>query len=346
MKTFALVAVVMGGAVTASAAADLGYPAKAKPIDPAATTYLWLDGSWQSVALPDVASGWRGGSSGPPVRDLGPSTPHSVRADGAGVSGGIGFRLPPGLFGSGTRVEIAGSYIDANAASTAASGRAGLSTVYLINGAYGFSINCVTCTYTSVLQSDYKAWNVDLSLANDIRFGAVTITPSIAGFGGNARNNQTLRDDRVVGGVSTGSYDLGTKMRWTDAGARVGLAAAMQLSSQVSFGLSGSAGWAVRHVSFDANDVLTDVFLASTKASSLSAVENVTAFVGKADASLTVSVLQNVDLRGFVGLTYDNKVPGFSSPTFTSNGAPGQAARIVYDDLLSYRAGGGLVVRF
>ena len=59
---------------------------------------------------------------------------------------------------------------------------------------------------------------------------------------------------------------------------------------------------------------------------------------------------QNVELRGFAGLNFDNRVPGIAAPVISGiagfTGAQGVAAGIKYTAETSYYAGGGLTVKF
>ena len=75
---------------------------------------------------------------------------------------------------------------------------------------------------------------------------------------------------------------------------------------------------------------------------------NTTAFVANAEAGAAIKVTPLAAIRGFVGVNYDNRVPGISSPSFTGSvNAPTTRtpAAILFAHETSYYAGGGIFVR-
>jgi hypothetical protein len=87
-----------------------------------AGVYLWADGSYQSIGLPTYDLGTRllpvaPGSS------ISAANTYDPRATGYGISGGMGFVLPPWMslsnVGTNGRIEFSGSYVNATASQAA-----------------------------------------------------------------------------------------------------------------------------------------------------------------------------------------------------------------------------------
>jgi hypothetical protein len=193
--------------------------------------------------------------------------------------------------------------------------------------------------------------------ATDFRMGTFTLSPSIAVFGGQTRNNQDLTQSitqTIVGTLPsfTSTYTASTSLQWTDFGARLGLDGIVDVTPWVAFGAGGSVGLASRSVSLSGNDRLTTPFVVfgiPDVASAVSTSANTVPFLANAEASLIVKPTAAVALRAFAGLNYDSRVPGISAPSWSGTAtAPTSttAAGINYSALTSYYAGGAIVVAF
>ncbi|HEY4919049.1 MAG TPA: hypothetical protein VII40_02995 [Xanthobacteraceae bacterium] len=113
-----------------------------------------------------------------------------------------------------------------------------------------------------------------------------------------------------------------------------------------------------RFISLSAVDSATasPAFAAFTPSPSPTAINPSTstaAFLANAQADLTIRPLRNVELNGFVGLNYDNRVPGVSAPVIVGNagvtgplGTHGMPAGIEFASETSFYAGGGITVKF
>ena len=311
--------------------------------------YVWVDGSYQSINLPTYDLGLR--LSGPGIAFLARDKAeiHDPRATGYGVNGAIGFIFPHGTFwGSNARIEIGGSYIDADGTQSGLGPSNPNFIVQLLAGAR-LAINCTpTCQTTSALASDYAGWQVWGKTASDFRFGTITLTPSVAVFGGATRNRQTYSQQAVdVGGPPFARYAVSSDLDWTEWSARLGLDAMAELGAGFALGLGGSVGTARRETSLSATD---QFFTGATFFSSaITAEKSVTPFLANAEASLIFRRDPTITVRAFAGLNYDNRVPGISTPTFTGpTGAPTSitAASIKFESETSWYAGGGVVVKF
>src|SRR5215468_7995663 len=66
--------------------------------------YVWVDGSYQQVKLPNFDLGWHHLAVGAPFLDRGPAESYDPDLKGAGVSGAVGYFLPrgtlPAMFGA------------------------------------------------------------------------------------------------------------------------------------------------------------------------------------------------------------------------------------------------------
>lgn len=352
-------------------AADM--PIKAPPaaaVTQAGGFYVWADGSYQSVKLPKFGLGLRNVD---PVAltDRGVVDTFDPRATGFGVRGAVGYVFAPGtfapMFGSDVRFEIGASYINVDDKSssgttfvpTFAGGISLLSGATFPSASY-FSINCATgafnCSTSAALETNYRSWQVDGKLASDYKMGAFKLTPSVAVFGGNARNNQSFaqvfaQHDPTGLLFNSITYNSGTSLDWTDVGARAGLDAQFSVNTWLSIGAGGYIGFAHRSASLSGSDStaygLFGPIAAAT--SSVAASADKTALVANAEANVTINVTPRAALRAFVGLNYDDSVPGISSPTFTGpfNGATSVTpAGILFQKETSYYAGGGALVRF
>jgi hypothetical protein len=286
--------------------------------------YVWLDGSYQRVNLPTYNLG--------PATNVGPTSTYGAQivsvdphADGYGISGGAGYFLPQGLlFGSNARVEIGGSYVRATSSQSASSGAYDVpfgATFQMMDGRLTDNFGCVgpaLCNSTSTVNTTYDSWQFNGKVATDLKFGAVTFTPSLAIFGGTSRNDQTLAHVTNNGfSANNDLYNANTQLRWVDWGARFGADTAVALTNQFSVGLGGSLGFANRRTNLSGNDSLGFTDDGTIATGVIGADANKGVFLASAEANFVFQPMKNVSLRTFVGLNYDNSVPGIKAPTFS-----------------------------
>lgn len=333
-------------------------PLKAPVKDVGGGFYVWLDGSWDHVALPAYTIG--------PGLNVGAGSSYggqqlSLNSDvnGYNVGGGIGYRLPGNWPGSNARIEIGGLFVDAKGTGNQVTAYTlpGGATQQLLGGAFTTSFGCVgTCTATTSLATHYQNGQLNLRFATDYKLGVVTLTPSVAVFGGEARNNQIylLRDNNGFSPISNEFYSANTRLKWDDIGFRAGLDGRAPLTGWLSVGVSSWAGVASRHTNLTGAD--SEFFVNSvgtvlpTITSAVTASDNRAAFVGNLEGNLYLQPMTNVTLRVFGGVNYDSAVPGIRAPSFTGAfsafTAPTVAAGISHSSEASYYAGGGLKVGF
>ena len=339
-----------------AAAADM--PLKAKPIEAGGGFYVWLDGSWDRVALPayKLGPGYNvggGGSYGGQILQL------NSDVDGYNISGGVGYRLPGNWPGSNARLEIGGLFVDAKGTGnqvTSYTTPGFGATQQLLDGRFTSSFGCVgTCTATTALATGYQNWQLNLKFATDYQVGAITLTPSVAVFGGEARNSQSyaLRDNNGFKPILNEFYSANTRLKWNDVGVRAGLDTKAPLTGWLSVGLGGWVGVAGRRTDFTGTD--SEFFVNSlgqvqpTFTSAATAFDRTTALVGNVEGNIYIQPMSSVTLRLFGGLNYDSAVPGIRAPSFTGDfnfAAPTVAAGIDHSNATSYYAGGGLKVGF
>jgi hypothetical protein len=325
--------------------------------------YFWGDGSWQEVNLPNVALGFRNVIPAGGLTDGGPVLSHPVQVDGFGVRAGFGYILPDPVWGSNTRIEVGAKYVKATGNDGQATGDAGPDvSMLLLNGSGQVAFICsnvtFTCSTSSALHTDYQSWDINGRIASDFQNGPFRVTPSIALFGGESRNKQTLSQTfmqfRVAGGLveNSGTYDASSLLKWTDIGVRGGLDVSMPVTSWLTVGVGGYLGLASRHASLTAADAATSTPLGiSNGAGAIAVSRNTADFVANIEGGLNIQpwAMQNVTLRGFAGANLDSNVPGISSPAFTGNvNAPTvrTPAGITFASETSVYAGGGMIVRF
>jgi len=143
---------------------------------------------------------------------------------------------------------------------------------------------------------------------------------------------------------SLDTYTASSSLRWVDWGARFGLNTQVDLTRGFSTGVGGWIGLANRQISWSASD--SDHYNGLPQvSSSLTATANTTPFLANAEGNLTYRPLSGVALRGFVGLNYDNKVPGFLPPSVVSSVSAGPAV-LGTAALTSWYAGGGGTIKF
>jgi hypothetical protein len=177
----------------------------------------------------------------------------------------------------------------------------------------------------------------------------LTVTPSLAVFGGNARADQTLSQafTQFLGGgvLETASYAASTRLEWTDVGARAGLHLRSAVTPSFSIGLGGSAALAARRVSFSGNDVSSSSNAGIiTGSSTLSLSDSKTPLLANAEAHFAWQLTPWMTVRGFAGLNYDSDVPGIAGPSYAGSilAPTRSAASLFYDHRTSVYAGGGL----
>ena len=249
------------GSVSAIAA-DLPIKAPPAAIVSERGYYFWIDGMYDRIRLPTYALGLHNVVNAGGFPDAGSTVqtfdPH---LNGGGVRGAIGYILP----GSTIKFELGGSYVAATGTNSAVTASPTFDvSAQLLNGAGAVAFICpapISCSTAGTLSTRYSAWQFNGKVAADLKAGAITLTPSVAAFGGISRAGQTLSQafTQTFGGaiVATGTYAADTTLRWTDIGARLGLDASVPLTPAFVFGLGGWVGFAERHTSFDGNDRAT-----------------------------------------------------------------------------------------
>jgi hypothetical protein len=189
-------------------------------------------------------------------------------------------------------------------------------------------------------------------VSNAWKYDWVTVTPSLAVFGGNTRVGQTLSQffSQPFFGNS-GTYSATTAENWRDIGARAGVDFSAHATAALTVEIGGWLGGANRRTSLTGNDVGTDTAgnVAFGGNSTLSIDDSKNVFLANAEAGFAYKLLQMVILRGFVGLNYDGSVPGIANPTFAgflTGPTARTAASIYYASETSYYAGGGLQMKW
>jgi hypothetical protein len=319
--------------------------------------YIWVDGSYQVINLPTYDLGARRTVPVGDALDTGTAVQsYDPKATGVGVAGAIGFFLPPGMLsmlGSNARIELGASYVDAQQSQAAGPDSPALALFAIGGGTSLFACAAGICPISSSLRTDYQAWQINAKAAGDVRMGAVTWTPSITAFGGEARNNQDF--SQLITGPGFGlNYAAGTSVRWTDWGAKAGLDARVDLSPVIALGLGGTVGFAGRTASLTGNDdcIRLDApggctGFADTNQSAVAASTTTTPLLANAEARVFVTPWRSFALKGFVGLNYDSRVPGILKGTWAgdSGAAVATPASIRFEALTSWYTGGGLTVK-
>jgi hypothetical protein len=322
--------------------------------------YIRADGSYQSVALPTYDLGWKRITFAP-TTDRGPIQSHEPRVDGYGVTTAFGYAFRDGTFspalGSNFRVELGGLYVNARGTTSATDGASGGVALQYVNGVIPIVVpglalkTCPGCSTASSLSTDYDAWQINLKAASDHRFDRVTLTPSIAPFAGNTRNQQSFSQQLIHPSNIVYDYAVASSLKWTDWGAKLGLDSKFDVTRWLTFGVGGTVGWARRDVSMSANDTafFPGAIGAYPNASTAAASLTTTAFLASAEANLTLRLGSNTVARAFGGLNYDSRVPGISTTSFSDPFPVGEQqtpAGIKFASETSYYAGGGVTVTF
>jgi hypothetical protein len=115
-----------------------------------------------------------------------------------------------------------------------------------------------------------------------------------------------------------------------------------------AIGIGGWAGFASRSASLSGSDIYVDnIIRLLNGASTISGLgRSATPLLANAEAGVAFKPFPALIVRGFVGLNYDSKVPGVSSPSLTRFGGTMTPAGISFSSETSYYAGGGLTWAF
>jgi hypothetical protein len=361
MKKFLLASLLwsLAGSVFAADVPAPAYKAPSATVISTGSFYASLDGSWQRFDLPNYALGHHFVDSAT-LADAG-ALSLSQRLDGYLVRGAVGYFLPVThtIFGSNTRLEIGGLYGHASGSAsgsiTSDASIAGVAGLRLdgVTNAGGVACNAVqVCTINGSSAANYASWQIHGRAAGDYRVGAVSFTPSLAVFGGEAHNHQSttsvfsLRTLADPARVST--YNASTSLRWTDVGARAGLDLKVAVTPWAEIGVGGWAGFASRRASLSGSDTYVDNILGFYNgAGSISGIgRSATPFLANAEAGVAFKPLPALIVRGFVGVNHDSKAPGVAPPTITAFAGTTSPAGISFGSQNSYYAGGGLTWAF
>ena len=344
--------------------------------------YISADGSGQSVSLPRVNLGFANTTNAtttPTFLYNGSSTSHDPQATGVGVDLAFGYYLPPGTvspsLGNAPRVELDFSLVDADQRQSAffvPPGTSGSGVVgVMLNGVVindgpvcnitGISLSCPT---NSTESTDFMTWHLAAKVASDFPLGGLmTATPSLSVIGGEGYNNIAVSQTQTqiflgVPGIQQ-TYSARTKLNWDDIGGKAGLALKAPLSSWVTASISGSVALVDRDTSLRGSDIYTGTFpgggplpsppQTSPFFSATSSSKNTMAVLSNFEGSLSFQACQNVSLRFFGGINYDDSVPGVRAPVFFGSvlgQTGGTPARIKFVGETSFYGGAGLVVHF
>lgn len=350
MKEYLLGAGLAVAAIGAAQAADFPRPVYKAPVAAAVAPngfYFWADGAAEWVRLPSYGLGFHNTSAA--TTDAGPAQSFDPKATGAGVRGAVGYLAPNGF-----RFEVGGTFLQADATQIGASGAGPHAASVALNGTpANVDLNCtggISCAVNSTLSTKYRSWQVNGLVAVDYTYGAFKVMPSFTVFGGDSRNAQSLSQafTQSLGGAF--GYNASTLLKWTDFGGKFGLDASWDINSWLTLGAAGFVGGTFRSTSLSGADSFADPgFPPAALASSIASSATTGAFIGNAELGLASKVMAGTTLRAFVGLNYDNRVPGisapsFAGPVFTPTGTT--PAGIKYESETSYYAGGGLVIAF
>ena len=206
-------------------------------------------------------------------------------------------------------------------------------------------------------------WHLAAKVASEFPLGGlITATPSLSVVGGEGHNNiaVTQTQTQILSMPSiTQSYSARAKLNWDDIGGKAGLNLKAPLSSWVTASISGSVALVDRDTSLRGSDMYTGTFPSgfplpippqtSPFFSAISSSKNRAAVLSNVEGSLSFQACQNVSVRFFGGMNYDDSVPGVRAPVFfgsviaTTGGTP---ARIKFVGETSFYGGAGLVIHF
>jgi hypothetical protein len=350
--TFAILAAL--SAAPAAFAADLPAPApvytKAAAAAAASDWYSVVDGMYDRVGLPSYALGMHSGTT-VGFLDAGPVSSFNPTLDGSGLRGGVGYHIP----GTAWRLELGGSFVEANGKQTQSGAPTPNAGPVRLDGTIVNFLICeqgLACTTNGQLTTAYQSWQINGKAAYDVTWGGVAISPFLAVFGGSSRNDQTLHQSLAqtnFAGPTADSliYDASTSLRRNDVGGRIGLDTTVPLIGWLAWNASGSVGLADRSVALSGTDSLPQ----NSRTSSISVSTGTTALVANLESGFTLKPTPWLSLRVFGGISFDDRVPGISSPTAVSDIlptglVPGTAAGINFSHETSYYAGSGASWKF
>jgi hypothetical protein len=312
---------------------------------------------YQRVNLPSYSLGIHSVSSvASGLTDLGPAQRFDQNLDGGGVRGAFGYGLP----GTSLRFEFGGSYVGANVSQSNSASSAPFAEVQLLNGVSSTgAVDCsggFVCTAAGALRTDYHAWSLNGKAETDWNHGPLTLTPSLALFGGNTHAGQSLSQLFNLYDAGTGAllvttrYTADTRLEWRDVGARAGLRLNSSLGGAISFTWGGWIGVASRRTSLSGTDLaFSNQGNQNDGASALAISDSRAVLLANSEASFTYRVTPAISIRGFGGLNYDGSVPGIRAPSFAGSAnakSSGPAASIAYASQTSLYGGAGLAWKF
>ena len=357
MKLRLLIGAAILSLVATNAASAADMPVKAPLAVASGGWYGWLDGMYDNVRLPSYGLGWHATTGAPTITDGGPLNRFDPDLDGAGVRGGIGYRVP----GTSWRLEADAWYVAARGTQNQSlfGSPNGMSPV-LLNGVepQSSNLNCsggAACSVAGTLSTNYNSWQASGKAIFDTHvLATTTLSPFVAVFGGESRADQSLTQAATqffpVGVVAhTGTYAANTSLAWDDVGVRVGFDAKAPISDWLTWNFTGSVGVAGRNVSLNGNDVATSTAaFCCNGASSLATSATTTAVVANLESGFTIRWFDATALRVFGGATFDNKVPGIVGPAYTGffNNPTPVPAVIGFAQETTWYAGAGLTVGF
>jgi hypothetical protein len=323
--------------------------------------YMRAAGSYQSIDLPSVDLGQKlliliGPGGGLGNANGGPIATFKPVASGYGLDGGFGYFLPPGVvppaFGARPRVELFASYIRAtdtqSNATTLAPNDESFQHVNGVLSFFGFCVLPETCPTTTTLKSKYEAWHVGAKAASDFAMGPVTLTPSLALLGGEARNEQELYQSIffvTVPGAERSLFETASEKATDRVGSRVGLNGKYDVTPWLALGLGGNVGLAYRNIRLHAYDNSSS----SGSKDTFTAGKNLIDFTAGAEASVVARAGANVSFKLFGGFTYDNNVPGITAQNYTGvlfNNNPVTPVGIKTEGEIGYFAGLAMTIKF
>jgi hypothetical protein len=314
--------------------------------------YFWLDGTYDRVRLPTYKLGLHAVADGGILLDTGNTVQtFDPSLNGGGIRGAIGYFMS----GTSTRYEFGGSYVEAKGSSSQITSITTYDVLaQFVNGAGTNGFGCLapaSCNTAGTLSTDYNAWQFNGKIASDWKFGLVTVTPSVAVFGGNTRVGQMLSQSftQFLTGVvsATGTYTASSREKWWDIGARIGVDVNAPVTTALTVGIGGWVGGANRRTFLSGNDAANDTVASFNGNGTLSISDSKIVFLANAETGFAYKLTQTVILRGFAGLNYDGSVPGITNPTYSGGFfAPTSttAASIYYAHAMNYYTGGGLQV--
>jgi hypothetical protein len=346
----------MGLALAAAPALAAALPYKAAPpVEAVQGWYVWVDGMYERVNLPGYRLGMHNTAAAGGFPDAGINQQFNPHLDGGGVRGAVGYIVP----NSNYRIEVGGSWVGASGSTSQSTlGQPNDISLFFLNGAGRVAFVCAAtfnCPINGTLNTNYSSWQGNGTVLYDWKANTVSMTTSVALFGGTSRAHQTLSQTFAqINGAGalqdSGTYFADTRLRWTDIGGRVGLEGSVPVTLAFAVGAKGWVGMVSRHTTFDGSDVGTSTpGVIFNGASVISASDNRAAFVANAEVGASWRFAPAWTLRAFAGVNFDGSVPGITNPTYAGSvNAPTSTtpAAIYYRDEWSGYAGAGLRWQF